>query len=318
MASATTEPVYNQIFTPSYGMQVMLGDNIIRLTAPNPSHYTFCGTNTYIIGKDTAVVIDPGPNHPQHLDDIIAALAGKPLEAIILTHTHFDHCGNALALKERTGAPIYSGGPHEIYENSYFKINEDPINFGDSSLTPGIFISDSEMLKFKDFTLEAIATPGHCKNHFSFGLIGTAKLFSGDHVMGWNSTLISTPDGNLADYIKSLQLLLTHSYTQYLPGHGPIIKDGPAYSLQLLEHRFARVSQIEAEIETFARQLTEITSNIYQLHNTDMHDAHRTQAAQKSVQSHLEFLMEMNKVARITLDDEQYFQSLKSVEYPEM
>ncbi len=250
-------------FDPETGTAVPVGLGVVRVTAPNASAYTFTGTNSYLVGTEELFLIDPGPDLPAHATALERAIAGRPVVAILLTHTHRDHSALARRLAGRLDVPVWSGGRHRPSRpRRPFEL--DWVGWrSDRRLVPDRVLRDGETVQAGEVGLEVVATPGHCANHLAFGVVGTEMLFSGDHVMGWNSTLVPVPDGSMAAYLASLERLLPLPYRRYLPGHGGPIADGPAQASALLRHRAARNLQIVAAVAAGATTLRALLTRIY-------------------------------------------------------
>ena len=261
MASPAPPLRFKTEFDPETGHPVAIADGIVRVTAPNASPYTFTGTNTFILGHDRVAVLDPGPEDPAHEAALLAAIGGHPVAAILLTHTHRDHSAMAKSLGKRLGAPLWFGGQHRLSRPlRRFEIN--PIrNSCDWDLVPDRTLTDGEAILAGDLSLTVHATPGHCANHLAFS--AGDILLSGDHVMGWNSTLVSVPDGSMADYLASLDKVIALPCRQYLPAHGGPISDGPAYAKALKAHRQMRNQQIIAAVRAGARTIGDIVAAVY-------------------------------------------------------
>ena len=230
----------------AYGTVSGLSPLVRRVIAQNPSAFTFHGTGTYIVGHGDAVaVIDPGPDDPAHVEALLKNLAGATVSHILITHTHRDHSPGAALLKARTGAPTYAFGPHPQPKGS-LAVEEG----GDHDFTPDHLLKDGDVVRGKGWTMTALHTPGHISNHLCFALHEEKALFSGDHVMGWSTTVISPPDGNMTDYYASLRKLLPRDDQRYYPTHGaPIDRETTGNSPQhfveaLLAHRAGRELQI--------------------------------------------------------------------------
>ena len=218
-----------------------LEPGVARILAPNPSPFTHSGTWTHLIGERSLAIVDPGPDLPAHRDALIAAIAGRPVAAIVVTHNHRDHSPLAPALKAATGAPIVGaapilasddGGPHA--DDGF-----------DLDYAPDRVLADGEALVGDGWTLTALATPGHTSNHLSFVLDGTGVLLPGDHVMGWSTTVVSPPDGDMAAYMASLEKLLEREDDRiYYPAHGDPIENPRRFVRGLLGHRKQREGQI--------------------------------------------------------------------------
>lgn len=278
-------------FDPRHGECVPVAPGIARVTAPNPSAYTFTGTNTYLLGTDRLLVVDPGPDDARHLAALEAAIAGRPVEAIVLTHTHRDHSGLAVRLAAMIRAPLWFGGRHRLSRpRRPLEINL-AARDADWGLVADRTLADGEHLTLGALTIDVLATPGHCANHLAFGIAGTPWLLSGDHVMGWSSTLVPVPDGSMADYMTSLDRLIAAPYTRYLPGHGGPIEDGPRYAAALRAHRQLRNRQIMALLADGPRTAGQLLSGIYK----GLSPALRV-AARMTLEAHLEYLEEQGTV----------------------
>lgn len=276
---------FNVDIHPEPGRAEHLADGIVRLVAPNAGPYTFTGTNTYLIGSEPLFVLDPGPEDQQHFDAIVKAIDGRTVAAILLTHTHVDHSTLVPRLCKRLEAPIWFGGAHCLSRpKRLFEIN---VLAGscDWRLRPDRTLVDGDQITAGAVALEVVATPGHCANHLSFGIKGQSHLFSGDHIMGWNSTLVATPDGDMGDYFASLDRLITADWDHYLPGHGDQISNGRDHARALKRHREMRNAQIVDAVSAGASRLADIVDTIY----SEVPPATR-RAAAMTVMAHIEHL----------------------------
>ncbi|RYE10570.1 MAG: MBL fold metallo-hydrolase [Hyphomicrobiales bacterium] len=263
MADAPPPLDFDTDFSPETGAPMAVLEGVVRVTAPNAGPFTFTGTNSFIIGGERVAVLDPGPDDAGHRAALLAAIGGRPVEAIILTHTHKDHSAGVKALQAATGAPLWFAGPHRLSRPPrLFEINALARDC-DWGLTPDRTFFDGESFAVGGVGLEAIATPGHCANHMAYGLTGTSWLLSGDHIMGWNSTLVAVPDGSMADYLASLRKVIALPYASYLPAHGGSIPDGPAYARALLAHRELRNRQVVDAVQSGARSVDDLLARIY-------------------------------------------------------
>lgn len=244
MPASSASPSYDRAFDPRTGELVAVAPGIARVTAPNASAYTFTGTNSFLIGEENVAVLDPGPDDDAHLRALLAAIGSRKVVAVILTHTHRDHSGLARRLMAETGAPLWSNGPHRLSRPlKRFEFN--PFGrSGDFALEPDRVLSDGDILDIDGVKLGVVATPGHCANHIAFALQDRDTVLIGDHVMGWNSTVVATPDGDLGDYLASLDRVIALPQTRYLPGHGGEIADGRAFARALKAHRLMRNGQL--------------------------------------------------------------------------
>ena len=262
MADTPPTLVFDTSFAPETGHPVEVLPGIERVTAPNPGPYTFTGTNSFIIGKDRVAVLDPGPNNAGHRQALLGAIGGRPVEAILLTHTHKDHSAGAQKLKDVTGAPLWFAGPHRLSRPPRLLEMNALARDCDWALTPDRTFFDGEPFEVGGVGLTALATPGHCANHMCYGIGGTGWLLSGDHVMGWNSTLVAVPDGSMAEYLASLRKVIALPYAHYLPAHGGPIADGPVYARALLGHRELRNRQITDAVGNGAHSVRELLDKI--------------------------------------------------------
>jgi glyoxylase-like metal-dependent hydrolase (beta-lactamase superfamily II) len=291
MVAPSPKLVFDTSFSPQTGAAVRVADGLVRVTAPNAGPYTFTGTNSFILGNRSVVVVDPGPDDASHLEALRTAIAGRKVEAILLTHTHTDHSALAPRLKAATGAPIWFGGKHRLSRPARsFEING-VAGSSDWRLEPDRVLQGGDRLALAGFDIEVVATPGHCANHLAFGLGGTDILLSGDHVMGWNSTMVSVPDGSMADYLASLNQVIALPYARYLPAHGGPIAEGPTYAAALLAHREERNRQVVAAVTRGARRIGDLLRAIYPGLPLNV-----VPAARMTLKAHVEYLEERRAI----------------------
>jgi glyoxylase-like metal-dependent hydrolase (beta-lactamase superfamily II) len=230
-----------------------LGPGLARLLAPNPSPFTGEGTWVHLLGDERLVLIDPGPVDPAHLDAIERALAGRPLDAILVTHTHRDHSPGAAPLSARTGAPVWGCAPLVVPGDQEAGFDPD--------YSPDRILSDGETVSVAGLEIEAVHTPGHTSNHLCFAL--GHRLFSGDHVMGWSTTVVIPPDGHMGAYMESLAKLQQRSETLYHPAHGEPVEDPQRLLRGLLTHRVQRERQLLRLACEAPGTLEELTARAY-------------------------------------------------------
>jgi len=255
--------VFERSFDPQTGKAVAVAPGLMRVTAPNASPYTFTGTNSFLVGHEQLALIDPGPDDSGHRAALEQAIAGRPVSAIILTHTHRDHSAGAARLAAELNAPLWFGGAHRLSRPLRPGETNALRRSSDWELQPDRVLRDGETILAGDLELLVHTTPGHCANHLAFGLAGTDTVLTGDHVMGWNSTLVASPDGSMADYLQSLEKLIALPYRRYVPAHGGPIEDGPGYARALLAHRQERNRQIIAAVEQGAHSVAAIVRALY-------------------------------------------------------
>ncbi|KTT71499.1 MBL fold metallo-hydrolase [Sphingomonas endophytica] len=221
------------------GVAVTLEPLVARVLAPNASAYTCTGTQTHIVGIADVAVIDPGPADPAHHAALLRAIGGRPVRAILITHHHRDHSPGARRLAEDTGAPIVGCAPIVVHE-----AGEQADAAFDADYAPDRVLTEGDRITGEGWTLEAIATPGHTTNHLAFALAETKALFSGDHVMGWATSVVSPPDGDMGAYMASLDKLLQRDDRVYYPGHGEAVERPQRLVRGMLGHRKQREGQI--------------------------------------------------------------------------
>ena len=239
-----------------YAKLEQLAPGIGRLLAHNPSAFTYFGTQTYLVGDQELAVIDPGPDLPEHLDAMEQAIGGRSVAAIMCTHTHRDHSPAARPLAERIGAPIVGCAPLSLET-----VGPRADASFDGDYAPDRVLSDGESIEIGGPALTAVATPGHTSNHLCFAY-GDA-LFTGDHVMGWSTTVVVPPDGDMAAYMQSLDKLRQRDDRIYYPAHGPAVTNPQRYVRHLMGHRMQREKQILDLVRAKPRPIPEIVANAY-------------------------------------------------------
>lgn len=249
-----------------------------RVLAPNPSPYTYTGTQTYIVGEAADVaVIDPGPADEEHVEAIIEAVGDAKITAIMCTHTHRDHSPAAAPLAERTGAPVVGCAPLVI--DSDLPRSDEAF---DTTYAPDRVMEDGERMTGEGWTLTAVHTPGHTSNHLCFALEETGALFSGDHVMGWSTSVIVPPDGDMGDYLQSLERLQERDDTVYYSAHGAPITKPKQLVRGMIGHRRQRENQILRLLGDGPLKASEFVPKMYK-----GLDPRLTKAAEMSVTAHL-------------------------------
>ena len=329
------EALINLDHSPGYGEAVQVSPLLQRVTAANPSPFTFFGTGTYILGRQRVAVIDPGPDDPGHVAALLQALDRRTVTHICVTHTHSDHSPASRALAAATGAPVLGFGPHpptdarrggaaaptsgsvpssasgvEVAADTgnaaamtkmgvaTMSADEEP---GDWEFAPDAALAHGDVVAGDGWTLECLHTPGHISNHLCFAVPEEHGVLTGDHVMGWASTIIPPPDGDLGDYLRSLQLLVDRGDRDqvYWPTHGPPITTPVRYARALLAHRHHRTTQI---LGCLRDGPTTIPAMVASMYTTTPRILHR--AAERSVLAHLIHLTEQGRVTAEHAADE--------------
>ena len=269
-----------------YARLEQLEPGIARVLAHNPSAFTYYGTQTYLVGTDEVAVIDPGPDLPEHVEALVDAIGGRSVAAIMCTHTHRDHSPASRPLAEATGAPIIGCAPLALET-----VGPRADASFDGDYAPERMLADGESIEVDGRRIIAVATPGHTSNHLCFAYEGA--LFSGDHVMGWSTTVVVPPDGDMAAYMASLETLRQRSDRVYYPAHGPAITNPQQYVRGLIGHRLQREKQILKLVAETGRPIPDIVANAY-----PGLDPRLVPAAGGSVLAHLLDLEERGLVVR--------------------
>ena len=259
------------------GEMIQLEPLVARVLAPNPSPYTYSGTQTHLVGTTDLAVIDPGPDDPAHVEALLAAIAGRPVRAILVTHTHRDHSPAARALKAATGAPIVGCAPLSLED-----LGPRADAAFDRDYVPDRILAEGDSVAGAGWTLTAIATPGHTSNHLAFALPEAQALFPGDHVMGWSTTVVSPPDGDMAAYVASLDKLMARDDRVYYLAHGKPIDNPRRFVRGLIGHRKQREGQIVRLLDRGVGDLPGLVERMYV-----GVDPRLKPAAERSVLAHL-------------------------------
>ncbi|MER8791614.1 MBL fold metallo-hydrolase [Mesorhizobium sp. M0983] len=273
-------------FDPAYGQGVAVAPGIQRVTAKNPSPFTFHGTNSYIVGRETLAVIDPGPGDEAHLRTLLETIGTRPVSHIFISHTHRDHSPLAARLKQHTGAVVLAEGRHRPARPLHTgEVN--PLDASaDTDFVPDIALPDDMVIDGDGWAIRTVLTPGHTANHAAFALEGTGILFSADHVMAWSTTIVAPPDGAMADYMTSLDRLIERDDRLLLPGHGGPVTEPRNFMRGLKAHRKMREWAILERINSGDRTIRTMVEAIYRDTDPRLHGA-----AGLSVLAHLEDLV---------------------------
>ncbi|HAK63094.1 MAG TPA: MBL fold metallo-hydrolase [Alphaproteobacteria bacterium] len=274
-----------------YGAMERVSPMIRRVIARNPSGFTQHGTGTYVIGQGEVAVIDPGPLDMAHVRAIMDGLRGETITHILITHTHMDHSPATAPLKELSNNPrSYGFGPHGVGKKVL--VGQSVEAGGDKDFVPDVTVRHGEVIRGKGWTFECVHTPGHTSNHLCFGLREEKALFTGDHVMGWSTTVISPPDGDMKDYMHSLEILLDRDDEIYWPTHGPAIRDPQNFVRAYIAHRHEREAQIMACLKEGVGRIADMVPVMYR----DV-DAKLWPAAGRSVLAHLLHMVDTGRAA---------------------
>ncbi len=267
------------------GVPEQLEPLVARVLAPNPSPFTYTGTQVHLVGTRDLAVIDPGPDDPVHLDALLAAIAGRPVRAIVITHTHRDHSPGSRPLAAATGAPVMGCAPLAPDDDG---VRSDA-SF-DRDYAPDRVLAEGDGIGGEGWTLTAVATPGHTSNHLAFALPeaqdgvggGVGALFTGDHVMGWSTSIVSPPDGDMAAYMASLDKLMHRDDRIYYPAHGDPVEHPRRLVRGMLGHRKQREGQILRLLRTGPATVPAMVATMYA-----GIDPRLFPAAERSVLAHL-------------------------------
>lgn len=275
------------------GLAIALEPLVTRVLAGNPSPYTYTGTQTYLVGDRDFAVIDPGPDDADHLAALLAAIGGRPVRAILCTHTHRDHSPAAPALQAATGAPIIGCAPLALDDAG----PRADASF-DTGYAPDRVLADGDQVGGQGWTLTAVATPGHTSNHLCFALEERGALFTGDHVMGWSTTVVAPPDGNMAAYMASLDKLMQREQDRvYYPAHGEPVENPRRFVRGLAGHRKQREGQILRLLGEGIGAVPAMVERMYVGLDPRLHGA-----AARSVLAHLLDLEARGRVAAVRSD----------------
>jgi glyoxylase-like metal-dependent hydrolase (beta-lactamase superfamily II) len=278
---------FRREFDFEYGRLEPVAPGIRRIVARNPGPFTFRGTGTYVVGEGKVAVIDPGPDLPEHIEALLMDLAGEEVSHILVTHTHRDHSPAAAAVKAATGAPTYGFGPHAGGRRGEAAVEEG----GDWDFVPDIVVPDGGEIAGDGWRFEAVHTPGHTSNHLCFALPDSGILFSGDHVMGWSTSVIAPPDGDMAAYMASLDKLLGRRDAVYWPTHGPAITEPKEHVRAFIAHRREREAGILDCLDAGVGNIDAMVERLYVGLNPNL-----KRAAGRSVLAHLVDLLGRGEV----------------------
>ena len=233
------------------------------VAANNPGPFTFKGTVSYIIGRGKVAILDPGPDDDTHVAALLDAVRGETVTHIFVTHTHRDHSPAVPKVKAATGAKVYAEGPHRLARPLHTGETRRIDASADMDFRPDVALADGETVSGDGWTLQALTTPGHTANHMAFAFKEADLTFSGDHVMGWSTTIVAPPDGAMSDYMASLDKLAARNEQTYLPGHGNPVRNAPKYVRHLIAHRKGREASILHRLGKGATDIPTIVKAVY-------------------------------------------------------
>jgi glyoxylase-like metal-dependent hydrolase (beta-lactamase superfamily II) len=269
-----------------YGVAQHVSPLVRRVVANNPSPFTFNGTNTYIVGRGEVAVIDPGPADDRHVECVATAVKGETVTHILVTHTHMDHSPGTAALKSAVGGTVVGAHPKPLDPSAR------TVESIQRDFTPDVELKDGDAFAGPGWTLTAVFTPGHMSNHHCFALKEENAFFSGDHVMGWNTTIVSPPDGNMREYLASLRRCIAREDRVYHPGHGPAVETPRPFVRAYLTHRMMREEEILRCLRDGADTVPEMVKRMYAHLPAKMHGA-----AARSVFAHIEHMVDTGRIA---------------------
>jgi glyoxylase-like metal-dependent hydrolase (beta-lactamase superfamily II) len=273
-----------------YGHVQQVSPLIRRVIAHNPGPFTFTGTGTYIIGRgDGVAVIDPGPDLPAHLQAILDAVADERVSHILVTHHHLDHSPLARPLAAATGAVIYGCAVAETPVETEVKLEA-----GYDRFAPDVSVCGGAVIPGHGWTVEAIPTPGHTSNHICYALAEENACFTGDHIMGWSTTVVTPPDGNMGDYLASVDLIRSRDFATLWPTHGPPVTDVGPFLDAYKAHRLDRERQILERLAGGHTRIRAMVPHIYAGVDPRLHAA-----ASHSVLAHM---IELVRSGRVVAD----------------
>ena len=279
---------FNRNFDVPYGVIETIEPGIRRITANNPGPFTFRGTGTYILGYGRVAIIDPGPDLSEHVDALIGGLGSERISHILVTHTHNDHSPAAKELKARVSAPTYGFGPHgsgKIKKEAQVEAG------GDMDFIPDEIIKDGSIIEGDDWAVSCLHTPWHTSNHTCFSWDSRKILFPGDQVMGWSTSIVSPPDGDMGDYMRSLEKLLLRDDDVYYPAHGPEIRDPKQMVRDFITHRREREDKILACLQSGGKTVKEMVPEVYSDISQELYAA-----AARSLFATVIYLVEQEKI----------------------
>ncbi|MCB1743176.1 MAG: MBL fold metallo-hydrolase [Gammaproteobacteria bacterium] len=284
---------FNHDYPFEYAVVERVSPLIRRVVARNPGPFTFKGTGTFIIGEGEVAIVDPGPAIDEHVEALLEAVRNETVTHLIVTHTHNDHSPACAPVAAATGARSYGYGPHG---SGALERGVQVEEGGDMAFVPDVHVRDGDIIEGRGWSLECVYTPGHTSNHMCYQLREERALFSGDHVMGWNTTIVSPPDGDMYDYMHSLRKLIAREDLRFWPTHGPAIDKPQAYVQAYLDHRLDRAEQCLVCLREGVEAIPDMVKRMYVGLDPRMHPA--------AARSTLATLMYLEREGRVRCLDE--------------
>ncbi len=274
-----------------YGQSAQLSPLVRRVIANNPSAFTHFGTGSYIVGQGNVAIIDPGPADQTHIDALLEATRGEQITHIMVTHTHLDHSPGCKLLQQHCEARTYALGSHGTGIDGIARPRDESEFGADWEFMPDVLLSDNELIRGDQWSLRSIYSPGHATNHLGYYLEEESALFCGDAVMGWSTTIVSPPDGNMHDYMNTLRMLIARADKIYYPTHGAPIEQPKCFVQALYDHRLEREQQILECIKSGTHTINGMLPVIYSALDTSMYPA-----AARSLLASIESLLQAKRI----------------------
>lgn len=279
---------FNRDFECVHGELVSVSPMIRRMVAPNPSPFSFKGTNSYVIGQGSVALLDPGPAIGEHVEALLGALEGEEISHLVITHTHLDHSPAARLIQQKISVETHGYGPHAGGRHA---VGDKVEEGGDRDFRPDHELRHGDKIEGDGWSLEAVHTPGHTSNHLCYALSAEGALFTGDHVMGWSTTVVIPPDGDMGDYLESLRKVRDGGDSVLWPTHGPAVREPRPFVSACIAHREGRELQIYNCLDSGLETVADMVARMYVDVDKRLHTA-----AARSVLAHLVHMVESGRV----------------------
>jgi glyoxylase-like metal-dependent hydrolase (beta-lactamase superfamily II) len=263
VAGMSDDVPFDKSFALEADRMAKVAPGVRAVAADNPGPFTFKGTVSYIIGRGKVAILDPGPDDDKHVAALLDAVRGETVTHIFVTHTHRDHSPAVPKVKAATGATVYAEGPHRLARPLHIGETRRLDASADMDFRPDVALADGAVVAGDSWTLQALTTPGHTANHMAFAFKEGNLIFSGDHVMGWSTTIVAPPDGAMSDYMASLHKLAARAEPVYLPGHGGPVREAPRFVRHLIRHREGREASILHRLGKGAADIPTLVKAVY-------------------------------------------------------